>query len=48
MPGSEQYPKDRVAQKSYESGGVEKSGNAPKDVGGKESMKTGRAGGGKE
>lgn len=43
MPGSPQYPSDRVAQKSYESGGVQQ-GNTPKDVQGKEEVKTERCG----
>ncbi|HJS81925.1 MAG TPA: hypothetical protein VJ742_03730 [Nitrososphaera sp.] len=42
MPG-QGYPKDRVAQKGYEKGGVS-STTAPKPVSGKESTKTGRAG----
>ncbi len=46
MPGSPQYPSDRVAQKSYEAGPVEQ-GNAPKDIAGKEEVKTERAGGDK-
>ena len=46
MPGSPQYPSERVAQKSYESGGVQ-SGTAPKDIAGKEEVKTERAGTGK-
>lgn len=43
MPGSEQYPKDRVAQKSYEKGGVTE-GIKDRPIDGKENMKTGRAG----
>ena len=43
MPG-ENYPKERVAKPGYESGGVQ-SGTAPKDIAGKEEVKTERAGG---
>lgn len=43
MPGSTEYPKDRIAQKSYEKGEV-KSNTAPKDIAGKEEVKTERAG----
>lgn len=43
MPGSPQYPSDRVAQKSYESGGVQ-SGLPAVSEAGKEEVKTERAG----
>ena len=47
MPGSTEYPKDRIAQKSYEKGPV-KQGNEPKDIAGTEKVETHRAGEGKK
>ena len=44
MPGTSQYPKDRVAQPSHESGQV-KSGLPTAKIEGKETVKAGRAGG---